>query len=491
MSMQDRTEAAPPGAGTPPGSAAPAPSGDKLGLALAVIAAAQLMLVLDNTIVAVALPSMQSALGLSDANLGWVITAYALAFGGLLLAGGRAGDLFGRRRVFRTGLVVFTLASLLGGLAGSGEVLLIARVLQGVGAAIAAPTALSLLASTFPAGPARNKALGVYGAMGGLGSVVGLLLGGALTEFLSWRWVMYINIPIAVAVLIGTSVLKEGERDRGKVDVPGALTATFGFGSLVYGINRAGERGLGDSTTLIALAAAIVLIVAFIAIQRSSRAPMVPGAVLADKSRAGANAVMFLVGAGMFATFYFLTLYMQIVKGYEPMITGLAYLPFAIGIGIAAGGVGPQLLAKVPERSVIAVGLVIGIAGMVWLSLLEPGQNAFAVLLPAQLVCGFGLGLVFVTVTIISVRGVSPEDTGIAAGLINTSQQIGGAVGLAILAATASVITEGRLPGDRSEALTTGYSYGLLIGGGIYLVALIVTLGTIKATAPQSQPQPH
>ncbi|MFW3473326.1 MFS transporter [Streptomyces microflavus] len=491
MSMQDRTEAAPPGAGTPPGSAAPAPSGDKLGLALAVIAAAQLMLVLDNTIVAVALPSMQSALGLSDANLGWVITAYALAFGGLLLAGGRAGDLFGRRRVFRTGLVVFTLASLLGGLAGSGEVLLIARVLQGVGAAIAAPTALSLLASTFPAGPARNKALGVYGAMGGLGSVVGLLLGGALTEFLSWRWVMYINIPIAVAVLIGTSVLKEGERDRGKVDVPGALTATFGFGSLVYGINRAGEKGLGDSTTLIALAVAIVLIVAFIAIQRSSRAPMVPGAVLADKSRAGANAVMFLVGAGMFATFYFLTLYMQIVKGYEPMITGLAYLPFAIGIGIAAGGVGPQLLAKVPERSVIAVGLVIGIAGMVWLSLLEPGQNAFAVLLPAQLVCGFGLGLVFVTVTIISVRGVSPEDTGIAAGLINTSQQIGGAIGLAILAATASVITEGRLPGDRSEALTTGYSYGLLIGGGIYLVALIVTLGTIKATAPQSQPQPH
>ncbi|MFD3333440.1 MFS transporter [Streptomyces sp. NPDC058700] len=488
MSMQDRTETVPPGAGAPPGSAAPAPTGDKLGLALAVIAAAQLMLVLDNTIVAVALPSMQSALGLSDANLGWVITAYALAFGGLLLAGGRAGDLFGRRRVFRTGLVIFTLASLLGGLAGSGDVLLIARVLQGVGAAIAAPTALSLLASTFPAGPARNKALGVYGAMGGLGSVVGLLLGGALTEFLSWRWVMYINIPIAVAVLIGTSVLKESERDRGKVDIPGALTATFGFGSLVYGINRAGEKGLGDSTTLIALAVAVVLIVAFIAIQRSSRAPMVPGAVVADKSRAGANAIMFLVGAGMFATFYFLTLYMQIVKGYEPMITGLAYLPFAIGIGIAAGGVGPQLLAKVPERSVIAVGLVVGIAGMVWLSFLAPGQNAFVALLPAQLVCGFGLGLVFVTVTVISVRGVSPEDTGIAAGLINTSQQIGGAVGLAILAATASVITEGRLSGDRSEALTTGYSYGLLIGGGIYLLALLVTLGTIKATAPQAQP---
>ncbi|MFJ4828085.1 MFS transporter [Streptomyces bacillaris] len=486
MSMQDRTEA-PPAGGVPPGAAAPAPGGEKLGLALAVIAAAQLMLVLDNTIVAVALPSMQGALGLSDANLGWIVTAYALAFGGLLLAGGRAGDLFGRRRVFRTGLVVFALASLLGGLATSGELLIAARVLQGVGAAVAAPTALSLLASTFPAGPARNKALGVYGAMGGLGSVVGLLLGGALTEYLSWRWVMYINIPIAIAVLIGTGVLKEGDRDRGKVDVPGALAATLGFGSLVYGINRAGEKGLGDSVTLLALAAAVALIVAFIAIQRSSRAPMVPGAVVADRSRAGANAVMFLVGAGMFATFYFLTLYMQIVKGYEPMVTGLAYLPFAIGIGFAAGGVGPQLLAKMPERTVIATGLVIGVVGMVWLSFLEPSQNAFAVLLPAQLVCGFGLGLVFVTLTVISVRGVSPEDTGIAAGLINTSQQIGGAVGLALLAAAASVITESRLPGDRSDALTTGYSYGLLIGGGIYLLALIVTLGTIKAPAPQDR----
>ncbi|MFE7455506.1 MFS transporter [Streptomyces sp. NPDC057554] len=515
MPTQDRTEAAPPGPAEPPGStappgpaeppgstapAAPPPAADRRpGLALAVIAAAQLMLVLDNTIVAVALPSMRSALGLSDAGLGWVITAYGLAFGGLLLAGGRAGDLFGRRRVFRTGLVVFALASLLGGLAGSGEVLIAARVLQGVGAAIAAPTALSLLAATFPAGPARNKALGVYGAMGGLGSVVGLLLGGALTEFLSWRWVMYINVPIAVAVLIGTAVLKEGGRERGSVDVPGALTATFGFGSLVYAVTRAGEKGLGDGGTLIGLAAAVVLITAFVVIQRTGRAPMVPGAVLADRGRAGANAVMFLVGAGMVATFYFLTLYMQLVKGYEPMATGLAYLPFAVGIGVAAGGVGPQLLARASERSVISAGLVTGSAAMVWLSFLAPGQHALAVLLPAQLVCGFGLGLVFVTVTVISVRGVSPQDTGIAAGLINTGQQIGGAVGLAVLAATASVITGARLTGDgsgdalgdRAEALTAGYSAGLLIGAGIYLVALAVTLSTIRATdttAPRARP---
>ncbi|WP_324788399.1 MFS transporter [Streptomyces sp. H51] len=479
MSLQDPTQA---------GRKAAAPPQDgRLGLALLVIAAAQLMLVLDNTIVAVALPSMQSALGMSESSLGWVVSAYALAFGGLLLAGGRAGDLFGRRRIFRTGLVLFTAASLLGGLAQSGELLIAARVIQGAGAAIAAPTALSLLATTFPAGPARNKALGVYGAMGGLGSVVGLLLGGALTEYLSWRWVMFVNIPIALAVLFGTSVLIEGERERGKVDVPGAFTATFGFGALVYGINRAGDKGFDDAATLIGLGAALVLLVAFVAIQRSSSAPMIPRGVLADKSRVGANLVMFLVGAGMLATFYFLTLYMQVVKGYEPMVTGLAYLPFALGMGIAAGGLGPQLLAKMPDRNVIVLGLLIGIAGMVWFSFVEPGQNPLAVLLPAQLVVGLGLGMVFVAVTIISVRGVEPQATGAASGLVNTAQQIGGAIGLSTLAAAATVITENHLPGSLPEALTTGYSYGFLLGGGMYLLALLAVLATVPATAPHPQ----
>ncbi|MFD3590344.1 MFS transporter [Streptomyces sp. NPDC058683] len=478
MSLQDRTQAV-------PKAAAPPQQDGKLGLALLVIATAQLMLVLDNTIVAVALPSMQSALGLSESSLGWIVTAYALAFGGLLLAGGRAGDLFGRRRVFRTGLILFTAASLLGGLAQSGELLIAARVIQGAGAAIAAPTALSLLATTFPAGPARNKALGVYGAMGGLGSVAGLLLGGALTEYLSWRWVMFVNIPIALAVLFGTSVLVEGERERGKVDVPGALTATLGFGSLVYAINRAGDKGFGDGVTLIGLGAALVLIVAFVAIQRSSRAPMIPSGVLADKGRVGANVIMFLVGAGMLATFYFLTLYMQIVKGYAPMVTGVAYLPFALGMGIAAGGLGPQLLAKMPERNVVALGLLIGVAGMVWFSFIEPGQSPWAALLPAQLVAGLGLGMVFVAVTIVSVRGVAPQATGAASGLVNTAQQIGGAIGLAALAAAATAITNHELPGSVPHALTTGYSYGFLFGGGLYLLALIVALITLPATAPQ------
>lgn len=480
MSLQDRTQAV-------PKAAAPPQQDGRLGLALLVIATAQLMLVLDNTIVAVALPSMQKALSLTESGLGWVVTAYALAFGGLLLAGGRAGDLFGRRRVFRIGLVLFTGASLLGGLAQSGDLLIAARVIQGAGAAIAAPTALSLLATTFPAGPARNKALGVYGAMGGLGSVVGLLLGGALTEYLSWRWVMFINIPIALAVLLGTGVLIEGERERGKIDVPGAFTATFGFGALVYAINRAGDKGFGDAVTLTGLAVALVLLLAFVVIQRSSRAPMIPSGVLADKSRVGANLIMFLVGAGMLATFYFLTLYMQLVKGYEPMVTGLAYLPFALGMGIAAGGLAPQLLAKMPERNVIVLGLLIGIAGMVWFSFVAPGQNPMVALLPAQLVVGLGLGMVFVAVTIISVRGVAPQATGAASGLVNTAQQIGGAIGLATLATAASVITEHHLPGDLPKALTTGYSYGFLIGGGLYLLALIAALVTVPATAPQPQ----
>ncbi len=460
-----------------------APSGveRKLGLALLVIAAAQLMLVLDNTIMNVALPSIQSALRLAPSDLNWVITAYALAFGGLLLVGGRAGDLFGRRRVFRIGLVVFTLASLLGGFAPSAATLIGARVVQGVGAAIAAPTALSLLATTFPAGAPRNKALGVYGAMGGLGSVVGLLLGGALTEYLSWRWVLFINVPIAILVLIGTSVLIEGDRDRGGVDLPGAITATLGLGSLVYAINRGNTHGWSDTFTLAFLAVAAVLLIAFLIIQARSSAPMMPPRVLRDRARAGAYLVMFLLGSGMFAMFYFLTLYMQIVKGYSAMRTGLAYLPFVVGIGLAAGGIGPKLLSRASARTVTVTGLLISTAGMAWFSALTPGRNPFIALLPAQLVTGFGLGLAFVTLTIVGVRGVAPQDTGIASGLVNTSQQIGGALGLAILVAIASAVTKGLLPGTAlPEALTHGYVTGLLVGGLFYVAALLVAALTLN-----------
>ncbi|MDI2130926.1 MFS transporter [Yinghuangia seranimata] len=455
------------------------PANPRLGLALLVIAAAQLMLVLDGTIVTVALPSVQDSLGMAEADLNWVLSAYALAFGGLLLAGGRAGDLFGRRRVFRLGLVVFTAASLLGGLATGGAMLISARVLQGAGAALAAPTALSLLATTFPAGPARNKAIGVYGAMGGLGSVVGLLLGGALTEWLNWRWVLFVNVPIAVLVLAGTSVLVEGDRERGKVDVPGALSATFGLGSLVYAINRGGTDGWTDTVTLAFFAAAAVLLALFAVVQARSAAPMMPARVVADRGRVGVNVVLLLMGGGMMATFYFLTLYMQVIKGYGPMRTGLAYLPFAVGIGVAAGGVGPALLGRFSERAVTMWGMALAAAGMAWFTLLTPGGNPWTVLLPAQLVAGVGLGLAFVTTTIGGVRGVEEQDTGIASGLINTSQQIGGAIGLAALAAVATAVTDHRLPGDLPGAMTDGYVAGIAAGGALYLVAIVVAAVTM------------
>ena len=458
----------------------------RLGPALVVIATAQLMLVLDGTIVNVALPSIQKSLGLAVSDLNWVITAYALTFGGLLLAGGRAGDLFGRRRVFRIGLMLFTLASLFGGFATGATTLIVARALQGAGAAIAAPNALALLTTTFPAGPARNKALGVYGSMAGLGSVIGLLLGGALTEYLSWRWILFVNIPIAVAVLLGSTVLVEGERDHGRIDLPGAITATFGLGSLVYAINRATAHGWGDGVTLAFLTAAAVLIGAFLVIQPRSPAAMLPPRILADRVRAGANVLMLLVGAGMFATFYFLTLYMQVVKGYSPMQAGLAYLPFALGVGVAAGGIGPRLLERTSERTVTVIGLALSIAGMAWLTLLRPGTNPITVLLPAQLIAGLGIGLTFTTVTILAVRGLAPNDTGIAAGLINTGLQVGGALGLATLSAIATSVTASQPHGTAlTSALTHGYTAGLLGGGLLYLAALIVVVLTIKPPTRQ------
>src|SRR6516162_10143969 len=324
-------------------------------------ATAQLMLVLDDTIVNVALPSMQRSLHLATPNLNWVISFYALAFGGLLLAGGRAGDLFGRLRTFRTGIVIFALASAAGGFASNETVLITARVVQGCGAALAAPSALSLLATTFPAGPARTRALGVYGAMAGLGSVVGLLLGGTLTEYASWRWVLFINAPIAVAVLAGTwtGVLVPGDTERGTLDLPGALTATLGIGSLIYALTRGGTNGWTDAGTLVAFAIGAALLFAFAAAERRRRTPMLPASVVRDRNRGGANAVLLLLGTGMLAMYYLLTLYMQLVRGYSALHTGLAYLPNVAGLGMAAAGLGPRLFAALPARAVVAAGMLI------------------------------------------------------------------------------------------------------------------------------------
>ena len=473
MSVQNRTELT---SQTPP--AAPR----RLGPALLVIATAQLMLVLDDTIVNVALPSVQRSLHLATSHLNWVISFYALAFGGLLLAGGRAGDLFGRLKVFRLGIVVFTLASLAGGFAPNGAALIAARVVQGSGAAIAAPCALSLLATTFPAGPARTRALGVYGAMGGLGSVVGLLLGGALTEYLSWRWVLFINVPIAVLVLIGTGVLVPGDTERGTLDVPGAIAATLGIGSLIYALTRGGTNGWDDAGTLASFAAGAVLLAAFGLIERRSRAPMVPSRVVRDRNRAGANAVMLLLGAGMLAMFYLLTLYMQVVRGYSAVHTGLAYLPFVAGVGVASGGLGPRLLGAIPARIVIAAGMLLCAGGLAWyVAMLTPTSDYFVVMLPAMLAGGTGTGLTFVGCTTTGMLGVAPRDSGVAAGLLNTSVQVGSALGLGALAAIASTVTRSRLPGDAvAAALTDGYVAGLLAGAVLFAAGALVAVCTIR-----------
>ena len=440
----------------------------RLGLALLVIATAELMLVLDDTIVNVALPSMQRSLHLAVSHLNWVISFYALAFGRLMLAGGRAGDLFGRLRVFRVGVGVFTLASVAGGFAPNGPMLIVARVVQGAGAAIAAPCALSLLATTFPAGPARTRALGVYGAMGGLGSVVGLLLGGTLTEYLSWRWVLFINVPIAVVVLIGTGVLVPGDTERGTLDVPGAITATLGIGSLIFALTRGNTNGWDDAGTLVSFAAGAVLLAAFGLIERRSRAPMVPPRVVRDRNRGGANAVMLLLGAGMLAMFYLLTLYMQVVRGYSAVHTGLAYLPFVAGVGVASGG-----LAWYVAR-------------------LTPASDYVAVMLPAMLAGGTGTGLTFVGCTVTGMRDVAPRDSGVAAGLLNTSVQVGSALGLGALAAIASMVTRSRLEGHPvAAALTDGYVAGLLAGAVLFAAGAIVAICTVNARISAAEAAAH
>ncbi len=483
--------------------ARPEPEGDTpasphAGLALVVIAAAQLMVVLDGTITNIALPSIQTDLGMSSSGLAWVINSYALAFGGLLLLGGRSGDLFGRRRMFRVGLAVFTVASLLGGLAQNDVQLIAARILQGVGAAIAAPTALSLITVNFPEGRPRNKAMGVYAAMAGIGSTVGLLLGGVLTDYLDWRWVMFVNVPIGLVVLAGTKVLAEGERNTGGLDVPGAVTGTGGLLALVYGITRGGEDGWTDSLTLASGAAALVLLAVFLVIQTRSAHPMMPLRLFADRNRAGAYATVMFIGAGMFATFYFLTLYLQQVHGYSPVRTGLAYLPFSLGMGVAAG-VGTQLVTRLAPRLIAGPGLVVAALGMFWFSALEPGSPYLTHILPAMFITAVGLGVSFVPMTLGAVSKVRDQDAGIASALLNTTQQIGGALGLAALSTISAGVANGDLPhaserffqalalGDlpllkqASEALTHGYTAAFLVASTLFVAALVIVAAAVNA----------
>ncbi|MGZ4598578.1 MAG: MFS transporter [Oryzihumus sp.] len=422
-----------------PGQAAAGDHGHRhLGLALTIISAAQLMVVLDGTIVNIALPHIQTDLGFTASNLSWVVNAYTLAFGGLLLLGGRLGDLLGRRRMFVIGVLIFAAASLFGGLAQNEAMLLASRALQGLGAAIASPTALALITTTFPAGPPRNRAFAVYAAMSGAGAAVGLILGGVLTES-SWRWTFFVNVPIGIVVaLLAPRFLGESPRQHGAFDIPGALTGTLGLGSLVYGLTHAAPpHHWGDALTVGPIVVGLALLAAFVVIERRAEHPLLPFRILADRTRGVSFTVMLVVGAAMFSMFYFLGLFIQQVLGYSPVKTGFAFLPFSFGVVIAAQ-IASRLINRVDPRWIAGAGTLLAAGGMWGFSHLTVTSDYVTGLLPFILMLSFGMGLTFVPLTLTAVAGVAKKDSGVGSAVLNTMQQVGGTLGLATLATVAA-----------------------------------------------------
>jgi EmrB/QacA subfamily drug resistance transporter len=481
----------------------------RLGLALAVIATAQLMVVLDATIVNVALPHIQNALHFSDTNLEWVVNAYALAFGGLLLLGGRSGDLLGRRRIFVFGIMLFTVASLLGGFATSQAWLLGARVLQGIGGAFAAPTSLSLIAVTFPEGRQRNRAMGVYAAMSISGAAVGLIAGGLLTTYADWRWVFFVNVPIGLLVaLLAPRVLGESERRPGRFDLPGAITGSLGLAALVYGLSNAatdshGVSHWGDTKVVASLAAAAVLLVAFAFIEARSKHALVPVRVLRSRDRTGSYLISLCVGTAMFGMFFFLTLFVQTVWGFSALRTGLSYLPMVATI-MAASAFASQLVSRIGARALVITGSAIAAGGMFWMSRLTEHSTYAGGLLGPMMITGFGMGLIFVPMSLVALARVPNSDAGVASSLLNTGQQVGGSIGLALLgtvawsavasnlrsvAAAAAHAPAAHLTPAAAQAAQTavahhalayGFSRGYLLSAAISLLALVISVAMIR-----------
>ncbi|HUI04045.1 MAG TPA: MFS transporter [Acidimicrobiales bacterium] len=474
------------------------------GLALLVICAVQMMVILDGTIVNIALPSIQRQLHFSSTNLEWVITAYALAFGGLLLLGGRSGDLYGRRRMFTVGVALFTAASLLGGFAQDQVELIAARVLQGVGGAIASPTALALIQNTFPEGPRRSRAMGVYAAMSGAGGSLGLLLGGVLTDVASWRWVLFVNVPIGLVVaLTAPRVLGTTPTRRGRLDLPGALSVTLGMVSLVGGLSRAATAGWGDSLTLGALGLAAVLLVTFLVIESASEHALMPLRIFAERRRAGSYAIMLCLAAAMFSTFFFITQFVQNVLGYSPLKAGIAFLPMTVGIGGTAT-VMSRVVGRIGTRRPMTVGPLIVTAGLLWLSFVSVHSSYVTVLGP--LLClAVGMGSTFVPLTLTVMSRVQHGEAGLASALLNTGQQIGGSLGLAILVTVATSVTRDHVGAGHlahrvatHAAVTDGYDaafrIGALIAFGAFVLAVTVIRGprasaSVGAVNPDAQPE--
>ena len=458
-------------------------------LVLVLVCLAQFMVILDATIVNVALPSIQADLGLSESSLQWIVNAYALLFGGFLLLGGRAGDLIGRKRVFLAGLVLFTTASLLCGLATGETWLIVSRGAQGLGAALVSPAALSIVTTTFREGAERTKALGVWAAIAVGGGAVGLVVGGMLVEWLSWPWIFFVNVPVGIAAFFFSLRYVPESKDEHahkSFDLAGAVSVTGGLVALVYGIVRSAEAGWGSAEVLGFLGLAAVLLIAFVVIESRSAEPLVRLSIFTVKTVRAGNVAMFVVAAGLFAMFFFNTLYVQRVLGFSPLEAGFAFVPFTAGV-IVGAGLSQRLVPALGAREVPIIGAALGAVGLLTFLRLTPDSSYVTDLLPGIMLISVGMGLVFVPITLIATSGVPADDAGLASGLFNTSQQIGGALGLAVLSTLATNRTTdelsslGRAPtqADQADALVSGFhvtwaaSAILLVASGLLLLALL------------------
>ncbi|MGC4997958.1 MULTISPECIES: MFS transporter [unclassified Streptomyces] len=483
----------------PPAAAAPGGDANRWK-ALVFIALAQLMVVLDATIVNIALPSAQQDLGISDGNRQWVVTAYALAFGGLLLFGGRIADLWGRKRAFLLGLAGFAAASALGGAATTGVMMFGARALQGVFGALLAPAALSLLAVMFTDAKERAKAFGIYGAIAGGGGAVGLILGGFLTEYLDWRWTFFVNVPFAIVAAAGAWFVirePEGGRNRSPLDIPGVFLSTLGLVALVYGFTRAESDGWSDAVTISMFVASVVLLLAFVMVEKRVKAPLLPLRVVADRSRGGIYLSLGLAIIGMFGLFLFLTYYLQVVKGYSPVKTGFAFLPMVAGMITGSTQIGARLMIRVPARLLMGPGFLLAAIGMLILTQLEIGSSYAALLLPAMVLLGLGMGTAFMPAMSLATQGVEPRDAGVASAMVNTSQQVGGAIGTALLNTIAASATTSYVKDHIASAsaapqqqlvklqgMVHGYSSAIWFAVGILAVASLIAFTMVNAGKP-------
>jgi EmrB/QacA subfamily drug resistance transporter len=464
---------------------------------LVIIALAQLMVVLDATIVNIALPSAQRDLGMTDGNRQWVITAYTLAFGGLLLLGGRIADLVGRKRTFVIGLIGFAGASALGGAATGSGMLFGARALQGVFAAVLAPSALSLLTTTFTDPKERGKAFGIYGALAGSGSAIGFIAGGLLTEYLNWRWCLYVNIPIAAIAVFGAFALLHDRPGHAgaRLDVPGVLLGCGGLVAIVYGFSEAESRGWTDSLVLGLFAAGVVLLVSFVWWQTRAPSPLLPLHIVKERNRAGCFLTMGLAVIGMFGMFLFLTYYLQVILGYSPVKTGMAFLPLTVAIIVGSTQISARLMHHVPPRTLMVPGAVLAAGGMSFFTRLTVESDYATELLPGLLLMGLGMGLIFMPVFATATAGVAPQDSGVTSATVNTSQQVGGSIGTALLntiattSSTAYIAAHLHSPAQKalitSKGIVHGYTVAIWWAVAVMLLAGLVAGLMVTARAPK------